>query len=166
MEKSIKTIISMFSFIFYITTMFHFIFFNMTTMFSFFLHYPMFSFHFHITAIFSIFFTFPQCFLFIYCLIVCPVACFLSSRTDLLCSSPRITAGEALSLVTHLVSYRGSWKQNFIFSLVHWKRSLTPCGKKAMHNDTGFLLDQMWRLDCHRRYLSRELSGITTPHFA
>ena len=34
------------------------------------------------------------------------VACFLSSRTDLLCSSPRITAWEALSLVTHLVSYR------------------------------------------------------------
>ena len=54
------------------------------------------------------------------------VACFLSSWTDLLCSSPRITAGEALSLVTHLVSYRGSWKQNFIFSLVQW--SLTPWG--------------------------------------
>ena len=35
------------------------------------------------------------------------VACFLSSRTDLLCS-PRIAAGEALCLVTHLVSYRGS----------------------------------------------------------
>ena len=35
-----------------------------------------------------------------------------------------------------------------------------------MHNDTGFLLDQMWGLDCHGRYLSRELSGITTPHFA
>ena len=33
------------------------------------------------------------------------VACFLSSRTDLLC---RIAAGEALCLVTHLVSYRGS----------------------------------------------------------
>ena len=32
------------------------------------------------------------------------VACFLSSRTDLLCS-PRIAAGEALCLVTHLVSY-------------------------------------------------------------
>ena len=35
-----------------------------------------------------------------------------------------------------------------------------------MHNDTGFLLNQMWGLDCHGRYLSRELSGITTPHFA
>ena len=35
------------------------------------------------------------------------VACFLSSRTDLLCS-PRIAAGEALCLITHLVSYRGS----------------------------------------------------------
>ena len=38
------------------------------------------------------------------------VACFFSSRTDLLCS-PRIAAGEggeALCLVTHLVSYRGS----------------------------------------------------------
>ena len=35
-----------------------------------------------------------------------------------------------------------------------------------MHNDTGFLLDQMWGLDYHGRYLSRELSGITTPHFA
>ena len=46
---------------------------------------------------------------------------FPSSRTDLLCSSPRITAGEALSLVTHLVCYRGTWKQNFIFSLVHWE---------------------------------------------
>ena len=31
-----------------------------------------------------------------------PNACFLSSRTDLLCS-PRIAAGEALSLVTHLI---------------------------------------------------------------
>ena len=57
------------------------------------------------------------------------VAYFLSSWTDLLCSSPRITAGEALSLVTHLVSYRGSWKQNFIFSLVQW--SLTPCGNTS-----------------------------------
>ena len=57
------------------------------------------------------------------------VACFLSSRTDLL-YSPRITAGKALSLVMHLVSYRGRWKhrlkQKFIFSLVQWKRSLTP----------------------------------------
>jgi len=35
-----------------------------------------------------------------------------------------------------------------------------------MHNNTGFLLDQMWGLDCHGKYLSRELSGITTPHFA
>ena len=35
------------------------------------------------------------------------VACFLSSRTDLLCS-PRIAAGEGLCLITHLVSYRGS----------------------------------------------------------
>ena len=34
------------------------------------------------------------------------VACFLSSRTDLLCS-PRIAAGEAMCLVMHLVSYRG-----------------------------------------------------------
>ena len=62
------------------------------------------------------------------------VACFLSSRTDLLCS-PRITAGKAPSLVMHLVSYRGSWKhrlkQNFIFSLVHWKRSLTPRGNTS-----------------------------------
>jgi len=58
------------------------------------------------------------------------VACLLPSRADLLCC-PRITAGEAMSLVLHLVSYRGSWKhrlkQNFIFSMVHWKRSLTPC---------------------------------------
>ena len=35
------------------------------------------------------------------------VACFLSSRTDPQCS-PRIAAGEALCLITHLVSYRGS----------------------------------------------------------
>ena len=39
-------------------------------------------------------------------------------------------------------------------------------GIQAMHNDTGFLLDQMWGLDCHGRYLSIELSEITTPHFA
>jgi len=39
-------------------------------------------------------------------------------------------------------------------------------GIQAMHNVTGFLLDQMLGLDCHRRYLSRELSGITFPHFA
>ena len=29
-------------------------------------------------------------------------------------------------------------KQNFIFSLVHQKRSLTPRGNTAMHNDTAF----------------------------
>ena len=34
------------------------------------------------------------------------------------------------------------------------------------HNDIDFLLDQMWGLHCHGRYLSKELSGITTPHFA
>ena len=165
----------MFSFIFYITTMFHFLFFTLPQCFIlFFLTWPQCFLFFYITQCFHFIFTLPQYFqffhistmLFIYCCIVCPVACFLSSRTDLLCSSPRITAREALSLVTHLVSYRGSWKQNFIFSLVHWKRSLTPRGKKAMHNDTGFLLDQMWGLDCHGRYLSRELSEITTPHFA
>ena len=39
-------------------------------------------------------------------------------------------------------------------------------GIQVMHNDTGFLLYQMCGLDCHGRYLSIELSGITTPHFA
>ena len=70
------------------------------------------------------------------------VACFLTSRTDLL-SSPRIAAGEALSLVLHLVSYRRSWKhrlkQNFIFSLVHWKRSLTPRGNTSHAQQYRFL---------------------------
>ena len=40
-----------------------------------------------------------------------------------------------LSLVIHLVSYKGSWKhklkQNSIFSLEHWKRSLTPRGNTS-----------------------------------
>ena len=67
------------------------------------------------------------------------VTCFLS----------RITAGEALTFVMHLVSYRGSWKHR----LSHAQRY-------------RFLLDQMWGLDCYGRYLSRELSGITTSHFA
>ena len=62
------------------------------------------------------------------------VACLLPSRVDLP-SGPRFTAGEELSLVTHLVFYRGSWKhrlkQNFIFSLVHWKRSLTHHGNTS-----------------------------------
>ena len=57
------------------------------------------------------------------------VACFLSRRTDLLCR-PRFAAGEALSLVIHFVSCRGSWKirlkQNFIFSFVHWKKEFNP----------------------------------------
>ena len=69
------------------------------------------------------------------CLNTCSsVACLLPSRVDLLCC-PRITAVEELSLVTHLVSYRGSWKhrlkQNFIFSLEHWKRSLIPRGNTS-----------------------------------
>ena len=42
-----------------------------------------------------------------YLLFFFTVACFLSSRTDLLCS-PRIAAGKALSLVTHLIFCRGN----------------------------------------------------------
>ena len=57
-------------------------------------------------------------------------------------------------------------KQNFIFSLVHWKRSLPLVGIQAMHNDTSVSLHQMLGQDCCGRLLSRELSGITTPHFA
>ena len=45
-------------------------------------------------------------------------ACFLSSRTDLLCS-PRIAAGGALCLVTHLVSYRGSKNCTWIKTKLH-----------------------------------------------
>ena len=88
------------------------------------------------------------------------VACFLSSWTDLLCS-PRIAAGEALCLVTHLVSCRGSWKhrlkQNYIFSLVHWKRSLTPCGNTSHAKRFRFFT---------RPDVRTGLTGITTPHFA
>ena len=73
--------------------------------------------------------------------------------------SSRITAGEGLSLVT--------LKQKFIFSLVHWKKEFNPMWvNKPCTRILVFLLDQMWGLDCHGRFLWRELSGLTTSHFA
>jgi len=38
-------------------------------------------------------------------------------------------------------------------------------GIQAMHNDTGFLLDQLRELDCYERFLSRELRAYNTPFF-
>jgi len=35
-----------------------------------------------------------------------------------------------------------------------------------MHNDTGFLLDQLGGLDCYGKFLQERLAGLTTPHFA
>ena len=55
----------------------------------------------------------------------------------------------ALRLVAHVVTYRGianahRIKQDFIFSLVQLKEGVQPLmGIHAMHNDTGFLLDQL-----------------------
>ena len=36
-------------------------------------------------------------------------------------------------------------------------------GIQAMHNYTGFLLNQLWELDSYERFLSRELQGSQFP---
>ena len=55
-----------------------------------------------------------------------PVALLPPERKDLSYVAPSQTTGGALRLVMHLVSYRGRLKQNFSFSLVHWKREFNP----------------------------------------
>ena len=95
------------------------------------------------------------------------VALLPPERKDLSYVAPSLTTGGALCLVMHLVSYRGRLKQNFSFSLVHWKREFNPWWV----NKSCTMIPVFYSTGCEDWTAKEDspqegFTGLTTPHFA